>query len=139
MAQQHQVIPPGFVRFQPSWYNKVRQRMKKPWFMVGYTILIKKESEAFLEILSPYQQITLCQKIYSLSGNPRPDKEIKHKKNTTDKYYLSERKTGFSITYEIISGTVLITSIVPDPDAFGEHKEVSGVFNVKRNLAGDWI
>jgi hypothetical protein len=59
-------------------------------------------------------------------------------KNTTDKYYIPEENTGFSITYEVLSGKVYVTAIVPDLNAWGIHKEVPALYHVKQSPAGVW-
>lgn len=134
MGLPAQELPPGFIRFQPFWYNKLR----KPFQSTGYHVFINQSVKAFLDTLSPYQHLVISQKLYSFAGNPRPDNEIRHMKNTTDKYYIPERKTGFSITYEIVNGGVYVTSIVPDLNAFGEHKEVPGCHLVTKARNNTW-
>lgn len=79
MATANTPIPPGFVRFQLYWINKLRQRLNAPFQQIGYDVLIKKEAEAFLNILSPYQLLAITQKLYSLAALPRSD-EARHKK-----------------------------------------------------------
>jgi len=128
-------IPSGFVVFEASWVNKIRQ----PFNRSGYEVLISKSAEAFLHTLSPYQKIAISQKLYSFAGNPRPEHEARHKKNTTDKYYIPERNTGFSISYEIIDGRVFVTTIVPDINAAGIHKELPGCYHVKFTDRDKWV
>jgi len=127
-AKQAQFMP-----FKPSWLNKLRSPLQS----AGYYVLLSRSAQAFLDRLSPYQKMALSQKLYSLSGNPRSDK-ARHMKNTTDKYYIPEENTGFSITYEVLSGKVFVTSIVPDLTAWGKHKEVPALYHVKRSPAGIW-
>ena len=122
-----------FMPFKPSWLNKLRSPLQS----AGYYVLLSRSAQAFLDRLSPYQKMALSQKLYSLAGNPRSDK-ARHMKNTTDKYYIPEENTGFSITYEVLSGKVYVTGIVPDLSAMGIHKEVPALYHVKQSPAGVW-
>lgn len=128
-------IPPGYVKFNPNLLN----RLSSPFQSRGYEVLVSASANDFLGILSPFQKVALSQKLYSLAGNPRPDTEIRHKKHTVDKYYIAERKTGFSISYEIIDGRVFVHSVTPDPSAFGEHKEVPACYLVKNGGPAGWV
>ena len=120
-----------FMPFKPSWLN----RLRSPLQSAGYYVLLSRSAQAFMDRLSPYQKMALSQKLYSLAGNPRSDK-ARHMKNTTDKYYIPEENTGFSITYEILSGKVYVTSIVPDLNATGIHKEVPALYHVEESQTG---
>jgi len=125
-AKQAQFMP-----FKPSWLNKLRSPLQS----AGYYVLLSRSTLAFMDRLSPYQKMALSQKLYSLSGNPRSDK-ARHMKNTTDKYYIPEENTGFSITYEVLSGKVFVTSIVPDLDAKGVHKEIPALYHIEESETG---
>ncbi len=120
-----------FLPFKPSWLNKLRSPLQSS----GYYVLLSRSAQGFMSTLSPYQKTVLSQMIYSLSGNPRPG-TARHMKNSTDKYYIPETNTGFSVSYEVFSGKVYVTSIVPDPDARGIHKEVPGLYHVKETPDG---
>jgi len=138
MGSGNHIIPPGYIRFEPFWINKIRQRLSSPLNRVGYDIYIQKRIQDFLGILSPYQILAVSQKIYSLASNPRPE-DARHKKNTVNKCYVPETNTGFSISYEIIEGAVYIKAIIPDQNGEGNHKEIPGVYHVKRNTTtNEW-
>lgn len=142
MPASSKPIPPGFVVFEANWLNKVRNPIQSIFPCRGYEVLISNSADTFLKTLSPYQKITLSQKLYSFAGNPRAESEIRHKKNTTDKYYVPEKNTGFSISYEIIDGRIFVTTIVPDINASGIHKEVPGCYHVRMALIDnqeEWV
>jgi len=137
MASTHQILPPGFVRFEPYWHHQVKQALTSAFWRKGYDIYIWKQAQDFLTILSPFQLMAVSKKIYSLASSPRPD-DARHKKNAVDKYYIPELDTGFSIEYEIVNGAVYVKSIIPDPDSRGKHKEIPGVYHVKRDEFNLW-
>lgn len=116
---------------------RAKHRVSAPFQRVGYDVYIATASASVLDIVSPYQHMVLTQKLHSLAALPRSE-EANHKKNTTDKYYVTEPKTGFSIAYEIVNGAVYVTNIVPDPEAEGVRREVPTVYLVKRGPDGDW-
>ena len=57
MALTNQIVPPGFVEFEPSSWTKAIHRIKSPLHHIGYTVFIQKTANAFIEVLSPYQQM----------------------------------------------------------------------------------
>lgn len=137
MGSKNQIVPPGFVRFEPFLHHRLLQRFRAP-LHTGYDIYIWKQAQDFLSILSPYQLLEVSRKIYSLAANPRPE-DARHKKNTVDKLYVLDTKTSFSVEYEIMNGAVYVKSIIPDLKAKGEHKEIPGVYHVKKNpVIGRW-
>jgi hypothetical protein len=90
-----------------------------------------------LEKLSPYQRVQITRKIAGLSATPRP-RDAAAQKNSSNIYCVSEKNTGFSISYKIQTSTVYILEIVPNPKLKGEGRELPALYLLKRTPEGEW-
>lgn len=137
----------NFINFNPSWYQKLSNNLARVRNTVtshnlteiksGHHIKISPNSHLFLEKLSPYQRIQISRKIASLSPTPRP-KDASAQKNSQNIYCVTEKNTGFSLSYKVLAGTIYILEIVPNPKLIGESKELPGLFKVKRTGENTW-
>ena len=137
----------NFTSFHQSWYQKLTGNVARARNTVtnrtlaaiktGHDIKISPNSHLFLEKLSPYQRIQISRKIASLSATPRPG-DASAQKNTSGLFVVSEVNTGFSISYKIVSTTVYVLEIVPNPKLKGESRELPALYLVKKTGEGEW-
>ena len=139
---------PSFSDFQPSFYQNIRNQAittgralsafchGRRAIQTGYDLKISPAAQQLLELLSPYQRVEITRKVASLSAKPRPS-DAAPQKGTADVFCITEKNTGFCISFKLHGSAVYVLEILPNPKLKGESKELPGLYLVNY-LDGTW-